>query len=102
MNPLKRKAKRTTTPQSRRRNVKPSPQQGFGYEMPPDRQLIDIYFDQKGYTEQAAPFYEHYWEVNWRSPQGTPYRNWKVLASDWIFNYQQEQKLKQRLRENQR
>jgi hypothetical protein len=99
---IKRKAKRTTALQAARRKVKPSTQQGFGYEMPPDRQLIDIYFDQKGQTEQAALFYDHYREAGWCSPNGTPYRNWKVLASDWIFNYQQEQKLKQRLRENHR
>jgi len=98
MNTIKRKAKRTTV----KRKVRPSAQQGFGYEMPPDKQLVDIYFDQKGHTEQAGLFYEHYRETNWRSPNGTPYRNWKVLASDWIFNYQQEQKLKQRLRENHR
>jgi len=98
MNTIKRKAKRTTV----RRRARPSAQQGFGYEMPPDKQLVDIYFDQKGHTEQAGLFYEHYRETNWRSPNGTPYRNWKVLASDWIFNYQQEQKLKQRLRENHR
>lgn len=98
MNTVKRKAKRTTI----RRKVRRSAQQGFGYEMPPDKQLVDIYFDQKGYTEQAAPFYDHYCETNWHSPHGTPFRNWKVLASDWIFNYQQEQKLKQRLRENHR
>jgi hypothetical protein len=99
---IKRKAKRTTARQVSRRKIKPSGQQGFGYEMPPDRQLVGIYFDQKGLAEQAAVFYEHYREANWRSLNGTPFRNWKVLASDWIFNYQQEQKLKQRLRENQR
>jgi len=94
----KRKAKRTASQQK----TKASEQKGFGYEMPPDRQLVDIYFDQKGHTGQAAVFYEHYRESNWRSPNGTPFRNWKVLASDWLFNYEQEQKLKQRLRENQR
>jgi hypothetical protein len=99
---IRRKAKRTTALQVSRRKVKPSTQHGFGYEMPPDWQLIDIYFDQKGQTEQATLFYEHYRGSNWRSSNGTPFRNWKVLASDWIFNYQQEQKLKQRFRENHR
>ena len=97
---IKRKAKRTTVLQSGRRKVGPSAQQGFGYEMPPDRQLVEIYFDQKGHTEQAGLFYEHYQEAGWSSPNGTPFRNWKVLASDWVYHYQQEQKLKQRLREN--
>ncbi|MEO8887309.1 MAG: hypothetical protein ABI367_14695 [Mucilaginibacter sp.] len=76
-------------------------QRGFGYEMPPDRQLVDIYFDQKGFAAQAALFYTYYREHHWRSPRGTPFRNWKVLASDWLFNHQQTQKLRQRLKENQ-
>lgn len=87
----KRKAKRTTKPPKPAKN-----KLGFGYEMPPDRTLVRIYFDQKGLSDQALLFYQHYEEAFWRSPKGTPYRNWKVLASDWIFNYQQEQKLRRR------
>jgi hypothetical protein len=97
---IKRKAKRTTALPGGRPKIKPSAQHGFGYEMPPDRELVDIYFNQKGYPEQAGEFHAHYQESNWRSPNGTPFRNWKVLASDWLFNYQQEQKLRQRLRAN--
>lgn len=96
---MKRKARRI-----RNRTVKktgPSSQYGFGFEMPPERGLIDIYFDQKGYPGEATLFYKFYEEANWCSPKGTPYRNWKILATDWIYNYEQELKLEKRLRQNQ-
>lgn len=92
---IKRKAKRNLQPPSPGRAKK-----GFGYEMPPARGQVYIYFDQKGMAGQAQAFYDHCDKAYWRSAQGTPYRNWKVLASDWIFNYQQEQKLKRRQWEN--
>ncbi|HEY8929552.1 MAG TPA: hypothetical protein VIM55_10205 [Mucilaginibacter sp.] len=97
---FKRKAKRL--PAERRPVPKPETiiQKGFGNEMPPQRGLVDIYFDQKNHPSQAAPFYEHYTEANWSSPKGTPYRNWKLLAGDWIFNFEERQKLRRRLREN--
>ncbi|MCD8739314.1 hypothetical protein LT679_01760 [Mucilaginibacter roseus] len=75
-------------------------QKGFGNELPPRESLVEIYFDQKGLTAQAKAFYEFYSKANWCSPKGTPYRNWKLLASDWIFNYVQELKLRKRQREN--
>ncbi|SDH47182.1 hypothetical protein [Mucilaginibacter gossypii] len=97
---FKRKAKRI--PAERRLVPKQEPirQKGFGTEMPPQKQLVDIYFDQKGFTGQAEAFYSFYEKVQWRSPKGTPYRNWKLLAGEWIFNYEQEQRLRRRLREN--
>jgi hypothetical protein len=95
---MKRKAHRVAAKPARK--LKPSAQHGFGFEMPPDRSLVDIYFDQKGLEEQSAIFYEFYCETNWRSPKGTPFRNWKVLATDWIFNYEQELKLKKRIQAN--
>jgi hypothetical protein len=49
---------------------------------------------------QAGAFYEFYEQAIWSSSKGTPYRNWKLLAGDWIFNYEQEQKLLKRQREN--
>lgn len=73
---------------------------GFGYEMPPEKIVVDIYFDQKGFPNQARLFYNFYDQASWSSPKGTPYRNWKLLASDWLFNYQQELKLEKRLRTN--
>ncbi len=97
---FKRKAKRT--PARHRRAPKPEPikQKGFGTEMPPQKRLVEIYFDQKNHSTEAVAFYAHYDEANWSSPKGTPYRNWKLLAGEWIFNYEQEQKLWKRQREN--
>ncbi|MGN6398297.1 MAG: hypothetical protein ACTHMI_22180 [Mucilaginibacter sp.] len=93
----KRKAKRLPV---ERRKPEPITQNGFGTEMPPQQRLVDIYFDQKGLAVQAAIFYAHYEKAHWRSPKGTPYRNWKSLAGEWIYNYEQEQKLRKRQREN--
>jgi len=73
---------------------------GFGYEMPPEKMLAEIYFDQKGFPDQAHLFFNFYEHANWSSPKGTPYHNWKLLAGEWIFNYAQEQKLRKRQREN--
>lgn len=75
-------------------------QKGLGTELPPQRQLVVIYFDQKGLGNQADAFYSYYEEADWRSHKGTPYRNWKLLAADWIFDYEQELKLRKRQREN--
>ena len=97
---FKRKAKRM--PAERRHVPKPEliHQKGFGTELPPQKHLVEIYFDQKGFTGQASAFYNFYEKARWCSPKGTPYRNWKLLAGEWIFNYEQEQKLRKRLREN--
>jgi hypothetical protein len=93
----KRKAKRVP---AQRRIPESIAQKGFGTEMPPQEILVNIYFDQKGLSAQAAKFYTHYEKANWCSPKGTPYRNWKLLAGEWIFNYEQEQKLRKIQREN--
>jgi hypothetical protein len=97
---FKRKAKRI--PVERRSVPQPEPirQKGFGTEMPPHKTLVEIYFDQKELIGQAGEFYSFYEQANWSSPKGTPYRNWKLLAADWIFDFQQALKLKKRQREN--
>lgn len=97
---LKRKAKRFKEKiRSQATNLIPT-KKGFGYEMPPEKKVVEIYFDQKGVSEQAGVFFNYYDAANWSSTKHTPYRNWKLLASDWIFNYQQELKLEKRLRSN--
>jgi len=93
----KRKARRVPV---ECRKPEPITQNGFGTEMPPQRRLVEIYFDQKGCSEQSSEFYKYYEQANWSSPKGTPYRNWKLLAGDWIYNYQQAVKLQRRLRTN--
>jgi hypothetical protein len=97
---LKRKAKRVPADVRTPGKLKAIRQKGFGNEMPPQKELVEIYFDQKGFSIQAALFYDHYEQAGWCSPKGTPYRNWKLLAGEWLFNYEQEQKLYKRLREN--
>src|SRR5665213_3276048 len=96
-NRLKRKARRVPLDKPARRSGSVA-RQGFGFEMPPDPELVQIYFDQKGFAGQAPVFFKFYDDANWRSPRGTLYRNWKTLATDWIFNYQQDLKLQKRLR----
>ncbi|RKR84171.1 hypothetical protein BDD43_4398 [Mucilaginibacter gracilis] len=93
----KRKARRVP---AERRKPEHILQKGFGTEMPPQKILVEIYFDQKGLATQASVFYSFYEKANWSSSKGTPYRNWKLLAGEWIFNYEQEQKLRKRQREN--
>jgi len=97
---LKRKAKRITETPGRRHLPPFVNKKGFGTELPPQKELVDIYFDQKGFSGQAEPFYLFYEQANWSSPKGTPYRNWKLLATDWIFDYEQELKLRKRQRQN--
>lgn len=96
----KRKAKRILN--ARRAKHKPETirHSGFGTDMPPQKRLVEIYFDQKELITQAEAFFDHYEKARWRSPKGTPYRNWKLLAGDWIFNYLQEKKLEKRQQEN--
>jgi hypothetical protein len=97
---IKRKAKRIST---ERRSVSQTDsvhQKGFGTEMPPQKRLVEIYFDQKELSGQAQPFYSFYEQADWSSPKGTPYRNWKLLAADWAFEFQQAIKLRKRQREN--
>ena len=97
---IKRKAKRFWE-KAKAQPVSNRPvKKGFGYEMPPERLVVTIYFDQKGLPDQAGVFYEHYEQANWSSPKGTPYRNWKLLAGEWIYNYEQALRLQRRLRTN--
>jgi hypothetical protein len=97
---VKRKANRFKPRPQPEKKLPASKQQGFGTEMPPDYALVVIYFDQREAPSQAASFFRWYESIKWTGPRGAPYRNWKILASDWIYNYQQELKLKKRLRSN--
>jgi hypothetical protein len=81
---IKRKAKRISRPIHKL--TKPITQQGFGHEMPPCRALVNIYFEQKGMLDEGDIFYKFYDKAKWRSPKGTAYGNWKVLAARWIAN----------------
>jgi hypothetical protein len=73
---------------------------GFGYQVPPGFDSVSIYFSQKGYAKIAGNFYQHFHNLGWLTKTGTSIKNWKVLATDWIFGYSQSVKLAQRKLEN--
>jgi hypothetical protein len=63
---------------------------GLGRKVPPFREFVRIYFLQKGlYEEQADYFYLKYELVGWSDGKGNPVRNWKTLASEWIWMMKQ-------------
>jgi len=91
---MKRKAKRRS---GSKLPIKFGNLTGFGYQVPPDFALVVIYFNQKRMTYEALAFYQCYCNANWLTSKGSRIRNWKVLATDWIFNVRQELKLSERL-----
>jgi hypothetical protein len=55
--------------------------------MPPEFNLVVIYFREKGRSQhQANGFYEFYSGRKWKNKQGIQYKNWKKLAWEWILN----------------
>lgn len=103
---MKRKAKRLFDSKAIKRTVRKNAilksTNGFGYQIPPPLELVEIYFDQKDLPEQAELFYKHYDDAFWLTPRGCRITNWKSLATDWIFNFQQQEKLRQRIEINKR
>jgi len=93
---MKRKAKRIDPAKQVRRSKVPETRvqvtESFGFNIPPEILDVLIYFEQKGASEVANKFVEEQEKFGWRTRLGKPIRNWKVLASDWIFNYKQERK----------
>lgn len=66
---------------------------GFGYQVPPDEDIVRIYFDQKSFRNMAEIFYRDCRAQHWKTKTGKKIYNWKVLAADWIFDYRQSVKL---------
>ena len=66
---------------------------GFGYQVPPDEDMVRIYFDQKGFLNVAGIFYRKCQAQHWKTKTGKKIGNWKVVAADWIFDYRQSVKL---------
>ncbi|MEN0054494.1 MAG: hypothetical protein AAGC65_12545 [Mucilaginibacter sp.] len=93
---MKRKAKRIVPkePNQTRRNNKNPIQihDGLGTTMPPDKDVLLIYFDQKGEAELADDFFNVYNSCGWKTQTGGTIRNWKVCATEWIYNYRQKVK----------
>jgi len=98
---MKRKAKRIIPkrPKAPQANLKIGAQtvDGFGVNVPPDRFAVHIYFDQKDLAEYADVFLAEQELRQWQTGTGTPIRNWKVCAADWIFDHRQRMKRKSRL-----
>lgn len=78
----------------------PEKESGFGYQMPPDFEYVVIYFSQKGQANLAGNFFEEQSAGNWKTPTGFDIKNWKVAATEWIFNNQQSLKLLERKKAN--
>lgn len=70
---------------------------GYGQEVPPHPNFVAIYFDQKQLAPEAERFFKHYEKLDWKTVTGKPIRNWKVIATDWIFDHRQQQKRTERL-----
>jgi len=69
------------------KNALPNP--GYGNIVPPVLTHVIIYFLQKGAsTKEAESFYEHFNNADWTTLSGTPVRNWKALANEWIWDLQ--------------
>jgi len=54
--------------------------------IPPPLRHIQIYFDQKGFSEaEAQQFFQYYDKRNWTGKSETPIKNWKSTALEWIW-----------------
>ncbi|RVU02560.1 hypothetical protein EOD41_01065 [Mucilaginibacter limnophilus] len=98
---MKRKAKRTVPrqPNGVGKSSKNTVQihDGMGTTMPPDKDVLLIYFDQKGEGELAEIFFNEHDARGWKTPTGGIIYNWKVCAAEWIYNHRQEVKRRLRL-----
>jgi hypothetical protein len=98
---MKRKAKRIIPqpPKASTANHKNRGQNrdGFGVNVPPDRFVVHIYFDQKDLAECADVFLAQHDLLQWKTLTGAPIRNWKLSAADWIFDHRQRMKRRSRL-----
>jgi hypothetical protein len=71
---------------------------GLGTTMPPDKDVLLIYFDQKGVAVLADEFFNEHDARGWTTPTGGTIYNWKVCAAEWIYNHRQE--VKRRFRQS--
>ncbi|MCJ8208078.1 hypothetical protein MUY27_00065 [Mucilaginibacter sp. RS28] len=62
---------------------------GHGNSIPPILAHVQIYFDQKGMSAKEAEAFYHYQHAHgWKTDSGTPIKNWKVVAANWIWDIQ--------------
>jgi hypothetical protein len=99
---MKRKAKRTVPrlPNEVRKSSKNTKHNhdGLGTTMPPNKDVLLIYFDQKGEGELVEVFFDEHDARGWTTPTGSIIYNWKVCAAEWIYNRRQE--VKRRFRQS--
>jgi hypothetical protein len=68
------------------KRIKNLKEDGLGITLPPKREFVRIYFMQKGLSQKQADFfYDHFDECLWKDSIGSPLKNWKTLACDWIW-----------------
>lgn len=61
--------------------------EGFGIQVPPTQEQVNIYFANAGCNEKEAEiFYRHYNTRSWKNRKGKLIQNWKKLAWTWILN----------------
>jgi hypothetical protein len=64
--------------------------QGFGREVPPTFYFVGIYFNQRECSSEQAEVFFRFYSVNrWKTHDGRKIANWKNVANNWIWNYQQ-------------
>ena len=66
---------------------------GFGFQVPPELECVQMYFNRKAYGYLATDFYHEFKTKHWQTVTGKKIRNWKSLATEWIFDHQQDVKL---------
>jgi|SRR5690606_10736631 len=97
---MKRKAKRINQSNKagglKNQNTVVGTNESFGFNIPPNDISVKIYFEQKGVGEAAEYFLKEQRQLDWKTSSNKRIHNWKVLASDWIFNYMQAEKYRLR------
>jgi hypothetical protein len=59
--------------------------QGFGCRIPQKKELVLVYFLQKGVPQLNASQFWNFMERNeWKTKSGTPIRDWKKVAFTWL------------------
>ncbi|RKR80724.1 hypothetical protein BDD43_0856 [Mucilaginibacter gracilis] len=62
---------------------------GHGRSVPPILPHVLIYFDQQGMSTREAEAFFHYQAAHqWKTQAGTPIKNWKTVAGNWIYDIQ--------------
>ena len=60
--------------------------EGAGTAVPPLKQHVVVYFQQKEATEaEALVFYNHYQKRKWKNGRHKKMANWKVAAWEWLL-----------------